>query len=473
MDSHNSNDDRKRAPEPPKVPTWRDYHEDNFFIAFRRYADEQISSLLHAVTGLPSSFFAPSPRDWLVFHDAELTNALSCWRHPLEDDRRAGSDGDSNRWSRHRYASHAFPSSIFDTVFDSPVGFGSASFFRDFSLLSPFMFDFFAPSTSTAWPISYLLFSPYSPLHLERQQQVRRHKASDHTLIGWFAPLVSSSSSEKREVKEPRWREAFEDLLRLENGKEMLDWSSSEVAKKEESGKDWLAGMISRGSLGDGWTHVRSSDGDMGDYFKFTYDSSRQGEGERNDEGHKREFTELDVYDSFLHQVNGDFEGENGEPVTASPLLNIILEERRRHRRELEELQKHWREMHEVREAFRREREAQRTPATESAVQPQHTDKTETTADVETKTVASAPSSEDLAARLVSTVTRTERRTLPDGSIRTRTTVNKRFADGREENYETEEVNDNNHTQKLSQDEPRSGNPDAPDDKPKGGWFWK
>ena len=440
----------------------RDSHDENPFIAFRRYADEQISSFLHAMTGLPSSFFAPTNRDWLVFHDPELNNALGRWRHhshePSNEHHGSNEGGGSGRWSQRRHAIHAFPSSVFDSVFDSPFGFGPAALFRDFSHFSPFTFDFLAPSTSSAWPIPYLLFSPYSPLHLERLQQVRRHRASDHTLVGFFAPLVSSySSSEKRDIKEPKWREAFEDLLRLENGKEMLDRDTA-VAKKEESGKDWLSGMISRGSLGEGWAHVRSSSGDGNDYFKYTYDHTQKGgEQERAPETTRGGFTELDLYDHFLHQVNGDLEDEE-EPLAASPLMSIVLEERQRNRRELEELQRHWRE---VRDAFRRERETKEE--TESGLVP--VQPLGSAVDMEAKATALVPPPEDLSARLVSTVTKTERRTLPDGTIRTKTTVNKRFADGREENYENEEVNDNNHNRPSSTSDS--------DDKNKGGWFWK
>ena len=460
MDSGNSGDGRDRVSASQKAPRDRDNHDENPFIAFRRYADEQISSFLHAMTGLPSSFFTPSNRDWLVFHDPELNNALGRWRHHSNEqtDEQHGSNGggESGKWSHHRRASHAFPSSVFDSVFDSPFGFGPAALFRDFSHFSPFTFDFLAPSTSSAWPIPYLLFSPYSPLYLERLQQVRRHRASDHALIGFFAPLVSSSSSsEKRDIKEPRWREAFEDLLRLENGKAMLDWDTA-VSKKEESGKDWLSGMISRGSLGEGWTHVRSSRDDGHDYFKYTYDNSqRGGEQEQAPEATRGGFTELDLYDRFLHQVNGDLEDEE-EPLAASPLMSIILEERRRNRRELEELQKRWME---ARDAFRREREAPED--SETGLVPVQPPRTDSSVGVEAK--ATAP--EDLSSKLVSTITKTERRTLPDGTIRTRTTVNKRFADGREENYENEEVNDNNTHRPISKEDS--------DDKSKSGWFWK
>lgn len=474
MASRDSSDDRDRASASQKPQAPRDDHDENCFIALRRYADEQISSLLHAVTGLPSSAFAPSSRDWLVFHDEELNNALGHWRRHSDDDSdgqrgnyNGSKKGNSSRWPQQRHASHAFPSSVFDSVFDGPFGFGPAAFFRDFSHFhSPFMFDFLAPSTSTAWPIPYLLFSPYSPLHLERIHHGRRHRASDHSLVGWFGPLVSSSSSSERtEAREPRWREAFEDLLRLENGKQMLD--DTVVTKKEESGKDWLSGMINRGSLGEGWTHVRSSNGDAGDYFKLT--SIRKGEEEQGGpEEDRGGFTELDLYDQFLHQVNGDVEDEEGEPLPASPLMGVILEERRRNRHELEELQKHWREIHQARDAFRRERETQKGES-ETRVIPDHAprpiEQSGAVVDVEAKTTVAAPSSEDLASRLVSTVTKTERRTLQDGTVRSRTTVSKRFADGREENYENEEVNDNNHNQPSS-----TG---GADDKSKGGWFWK
>jgi hypothetical protein len=454
MESAGSGNGSKNGPDSQRLPPppHRRQHpeDDNLFVAFRRYADEQISSFLTSVVGLPS-VFTPSGRDWAVFRDQEQNNSMARWRHPSEADYDRYSEADH---CERRYASHAFPSSVFDSIFDHP--FTYPSFFRDFShFRGPFMLDMLAPFTDTAWPIPYLLFSPYSPLHLERQQQLRC-RAYDQGHTGRLA-----------QERQPRWREAFEDLLRLENGKDMIE-GEAVVSAKEESGKDWLANMIKRGSLGDGWTHVQSRNGDQGDYFKYSYRAGKGPEGKAQPTDSRQDgFTELDLYDSFLHKVSGDFE-DDGDDSNRS-LLGALLEQRRKYRQELQKMQGHWKEVHESHSAFRRERpEVESTGTSESGI-----------AFPKPGAVFEEPhpSSEDTASRIVSTTTRTERRTLPDGSIRTKRTVNKRFADGHEENFETDEVTDsNNHFSDAAHRRVDEGSTDSSDysqDGQKTGWFWK
>jgi hypothetical protein len=454
--SKNGSDSQRLPPQPHRR---QHPDDDNLFVAFRRYADEQISSFLTSVVGLPS-VFTPSGRDWAVFRDHEQNKPKARWRHPSEEDYGRYHGTDQADHSERRYASHAFPSSVFDSIFDHP--FTYPPFFRDFShFRGPFMLDMLAPFTDMAWPIPYLLFSPYSPLHLERQQHLRR-RASDHGPTGWVA-----SSQERQSIKEPRWREAFEDLLRLENGKDMLE-GESVVSTTEESGKDWLANMIKRGSLGEGWTHVQSRKGDQGDYFKYSYRAGNDPRGkEQSTDSPQDGVTELDLYDSFLHKVSGDF--EDGADDSSRSLLGALLEQRRKYRQELQKMQDHWKEVHESRSAFRRER-----PEIEAA---ERSEKGIAFPRPGALFEEPHPSTEDTSSRVVSTTTRTERRTLADGSIRTKRTVNKRFADGHEENYETEEVRDtNNHVSDAAHrrvDEGSVHSSDYSQDGQKTGWFWK
>jgi hypothetical protein len=82
--------------------------------------------------------------------------------------------------------------------------------------------------------------------------------------------------------------------------------------------------------------------------------------------------------------------------------------------------------------------------------------------------VESVPSDESLSSHIISTMSRTERTRLADGSVQTKKVVTKRYADGREETDSSVETT-----------HPRSGNADSSsssgdgESKPKNGWFWK
>ncbi|KAI4154108.1 MAG: hypothetical protein LQ340_001885 [Diploschistes diacapsis] len=94
-----------------------------------------------------------------------------------------------------------------------------------------------------------------------------------------------------------------------------------------------------------------------------------------------------------------------------------------------------------------------------------------------------APSQQTQQPSVISTLTTTERVTMPDGSVRTKKVLKKRFADGSEESNESEEVQAprnkpsagilddtrNRHTTK-----PPGSTLSEPEDKEKkkGGWFW-
>ncbi|WEW56142.1 hypothetical protein PRK78_001577 [Emydomyces testavorans] len=486
----------------------RERPEDNPFIAFRRYADEHVSSLLQSIIGLPSMIFPPSTNEWLIFDDEELNKAMKSWRrladeefnkpknnnssqrsHEYTDGRRLG-DGedwenhaaqdrpDPWRFRRHRYHNHAFPCTVFDAILDSHLPFGAFPFSSESSFLR-------GPSdaVTASWPLSYILLSPYSPLHLERQQQLD-HKTRDHGLISWASSLLPTHDIEPS--KEPCWRDAFEDLLRVENGKEILDRDTL-ITHKEESGKDWLAGMIERGSLGDGWEHVRR-DGGRWDYFKYHYEdrfppetNSKKGLRQQNREienEKEEELTELDLYDAFLRDVNDD-----DDRVPKSPLLSIILETREKQRKELEELRKQWRAVNDrdhLHDDVSPELSNTTTELDHYERQFNSTSQGRAASNVQADTsIPSEPSADS--SRVVSTVTTKEHRTLPDGTVRTKVVVNKRFADGREESVETEEISNKVQPHRINTDSGSSNGaaaiPETEASDPTGrnkrrGWFW-
>ncbi|KAI1918007.1 hypothetical protein LOZ61_000122 [Ophidiomyces ophidiicola] len=491
--SHNPNPDRP---------------EDNPFIAFRRYADEHISSLFQSITGLPSMVFPPSTKNWLIFDDEEL-NKLSR-NYSLEEDLNKSKDSErlhdypleshfmnSDRsdnsvnenhsmqpgFRDHRYSSLAFPCGVFDAILDDHLPFGPSLFFHEFpSLRNPFFLDLTSPAFSTGWPLSYVIFSPYSPLHLERQEQASYH-FKESSMVPWASYMFRPCENERRE--EPRWRDAFEDLLRIENGKELADRDATH--RKDESGKEWLAGMIERGSLGANWQHVRN-DGRRGDYFKYSYNnrsspkSTPEAASRRYNDNEGDDLAQLGLCDAFLCDNYGD----DGR-VSRSPLLSIIMETRERQRKELEDLRQ---------ERAKSNRQYQMNDDSmekfsDAEAELDHYERyfdgiSSSGAPVSVATEASVPS--DTASdpsTLISTVTTTERRTLADGTVRSKRIVNKRYADGREESIETNEVlnKTNSHQKSIGGDsgsdakdisDANNNNiPAEKDSTKRSSWFWK
>jgi hypothetical protein len=290
---------------PPSQPkTW--HEEENPFVAFRRYADEQISSILQSVMGLPSTITQPTADHWVVFADDSNYKNHTRQRRAGETDnagtdsgREDGSSTSKNyesdydrsstskcpRWSRrsdyddfdkwrwHTHRARPFDFFGIDSFFDKP--WSDDRFPFPFGLFNPFS-DAFEEAELGAWPIPYLLFSPYSPLHLERQSRLRANRDK-----GVFSSLVSSLnlSSEEENPKEPRWRDAFEDLLRLENGKSMLIRDSQSLGKKE-TGSTWLRGLVERGSLGDRWKYLPTPNGNGSS--EILYEDQSQEENKNN-----------------------------------------------------------------------------------------------------------------------------------------------------------------------------------------------
>lgn len=82
---------------------------------------------------------------------------------------------------------------------------------------------------------------------------------------------------------------------------------------------------------------------------------------------------------------------------------------------------------------------------------------------------------------IIGTLTTVERVTLPDGSVRTKRVLKKRFADGREESNESEEVElpesqrpktTMDSTQQSSSPKAEQGLSSSREEKKRGGWFW-
>lgn len=429
----------KPATPPANIPD-----SENPFIAFRRYADEQISSMLQAVMGLPSTSVPPFSDKWLYFQNTDRNDRNA----DRESDYRPDDHRPSRRWGFHRdddffdrWHSHGhFSDRGFHSLFDGfPMSLGSFLFPE--SMLSD--------GDSQTWPLAYLIFSPYSPLYLERSQGYgRRHEAA-------FSSLFSSRKPAELDPNEPRWRDAFEDLLRVTNGQEMLD-RSTEPERSRQSADKWLKGLVQRGSLGNNWRILGSEHSGDGialerfqqhDHDRRGQDPPRQLEDSNQEKPETNDAeTELDLYDRFLDDIANAHE-RYSRAFADSPLMRLLDEERKRHLQQDRSLQ---------------------TP--ENALT-QSKDWLEYTSDGNKSLLASQTTSDDNPSeesRVVSTMTRSVRRTLADGSISTKTVKTKRFADGREESDETVEVtpppmNEKNAEQTQDSDNGKDSH---------GGWFW-
>jgi hypothetical protein len=295
--------------------------------------------------------------------------------------------------------------------------------------------------------MTYIMFSPYSPLLLERQAHSRARREG-----GIFSSIMSTLQSDsERDPTEPQWREAFEDLLRLENGKPMLDRDAL-AAGKTENATEWLRGLVKRGSLGDRWKYVTGSDGHP--WTGITFDAGRNSDSrvlpeksvEAQENGEEAE-SELDVYERFLEDIEAR-EREFFQGVSESPLLRLLLDERHRKQDEPENYQR----------------------GLPSAEDRQGDEDNESWLNLVSgghrKSVPETPpepTSKNENAHVVSTMSRTERKRLVDGSVQTTIVKTKRYADGREETDESVETTC-----------PRSGDEQsAEDNKSKSGWFWK
>ncbi|KAL4793428.1 hypothetical protein BDV19DRAFT_229838 [Aspergillus venezuelensis] len=478
---------------PPSSPEssrqWPD--DENPFVAFRRFADEQFSSMLQAVIGIPSSIGQPNHERWSIFDEQSYRDAQAQnQRRQREDytgdgennaeDQNSTQDNSNNNNSNNVNNNSNNPpsssnqrSSLPDSDLSSDIDMFFDSFFDRFwlgnsvsSMLSyPYQNPLLSTMTSSQspiWPVNYLMFSPYSPLHLERAARYRSRREQ-----GIFSSLMSSmslSSEAELDPDEPKWREAFEDLLRLENGKPMLVREPGTVIRRE-SGKDWLQGLAQRGSLGCQWKFASGSDAHP--WTSIIFDSSRGAEKGQNSRAlpgpeqqkdkEKRDIyeddantepqtvSEMDLYEQFLSGIDAR-EREIVSDLNRSPLLRTLLEDRRRdrsgdlHPKEHSDDTETWLELVSGgnRQSVPDAKSAEVLPPAEAITQ---TDKTPD-------------------AYVVSTQTSTNRVRLPDGSMQTKTVKTRRFSDGREETQSSTEVS-------YPQ---RDGSRD--DDK-KSGWFWK
>lgn len=417
--------------------TRQDRHDDaNPFVAFRRFADEQMSALLNGVLNVSSAFGSPSKaaqrssqdyETWLQHardsshrlareadeagrimevyaraHNEEKVSAPEKIRAPPSDD-----DSDSLRCP-YRPAGQEVPKlegphsdCLVDDTARSALSLATLGVHLPPTILAAQMLGEQIPSV----PVSYLLYSPYSPVRLEHQRHLCDHGAM--------------------------WREAFEDLLAAQTGQELPPKGRRRIS---ESGVDWVKGMIGMAMCKREQDTQDSSQAsrsvsqavqeDTGLLSRFACARQLRDDAEEEediayrdlDEFDDGEVTELDIYDRFF--------GLRQSPPT----------------------------------------DATSSRAPDSAQSPHD---------------LGSPKTCDDQSGILSTLTTTERTILRDGSVHTKMVLKRRFSDGREESTETV-----HHQNALQQPQTQSTNKvdkkdhgqneadkDAVENKSRG-WFW-
>ena len=204
---------------PNRPSTDKDNH--NPFIAFKRYADEQLSSMLQSFLAFPSAFTSPSPNDrWKAFDEEARRRSLERDARLEQQDRERrsreeGPHGAADDSATYRdYVTYNIPAPLL-----SPIIFGLFNYLAGQDEMPPASFQ-----------VVYAAMSPYSPLQLEDHEKLREYGM--------------------------KWRHAFEDLMAVQNGLEMPS-EAERAGQKPSSGAEWIRAMLERGTLGR-WKPISS-----------------------------------------------------------------------------------------------------------------------------------------------------------------------------------------------------------------------
>lgn len=408
----------------------------NPFIAFRRFADHQMSTLMNGVFSISSLFTSPSdsPRRSVQDYEKWLREARQSSQrlaleaeeagrimdvytrahkegHAIQEDIQDPTSGSVSQPLRCPYRPAEQEASLLekpslnvclmDDATRSCLSLAALSLYLPSSVLTAPVLGEQLPSV----PIAYLLYSPYSPVQLEQQPHLCDHGA--------------------------KWREAFEDLLAVQSGQKLQPKCSQRMP---ESSFDWVRGMIGLAvRRGEDTEELSSTAGKTPEVMRQDSGllsrliSARQPENDADgnedvdnddldDDDSDAEITELDMYDRFFGSQQPS---SNGTTRAAAQSFAHLQED-------------------------------------------------------------SSPSNTDSKhPGILSTLTTTERTTLQDGSVHTKIVLKKRFSDGREESTET--VHHQNAVRRTQdavsksikdEDARTIGKEKETKEKKSSGWFW-
>lgn len=434
--------------------------DDDPFVALRRFADENISSVLQSFMGLPSMITPPSTENWSIFaNEHNYNNQRS--RQSGDTSADSGEEGPIDAYRYYRSGFDGSPA-MWRSDFDDFFPFGPR-------FMLPFQFSFDGGmGDRESWPLPFLMFSPYSPLNLERRPQCN---------TGAFSSLISSlgfsdndNDNARDDAHEPRWKEAFEDLIRLENGKPMLDREPGAVSQRE-SGTNWLRGMIQRGSMGDNW--ILNQDDGHPNGISIIRRNQVPSSSEQPASDAETQQTEQDMYEQFLQGL----EARRREAANESRTLFSLLEDRagnfsRPFRSPWDEdfqaqRKSFFQNLDDIEASFLSGDASKDSPVPKTLQSSTSSTSSATEVHQDEPTPAVAQDQH----RVISTHTNTNRVRMADGSIHTKTVKTQRFADGHEESNESVDV-----VNPLERQDPAAaaaGTDQESTENSGNGWFWK
>ncbi|KAJ5949016.1 hypothetical protein N7454_002323 [Penicillium verhagenii] len=493
MPTDRDSDDKRDNPDKySDMPNNKDLDkesETNPFVAFRRFADEQVSSVLHSITGLPSSMGSPQSDGWTIFTEDKEYKNMAYRRHRTGDNSNANNtaerdstpnqsadpntpngEEESHKSNNQQMSEPQQLSDMFrkDNIFAHPL-LRPGPTFPDFLNFTPFIrveeqvFEHTSRSPPPSmfdetgmpnWPHPYVSLSSYSPLLLERQPY--HHTPNAQGVFSSIASSLQPTSDLDSDPPMPQWREAFEDLVRLENGKSMLEREPLLLSKiRSQNNAEWIYGVVQRGSFGDRYAYTpggTSRHSLPGIVYHGPKDTKRELPVDRvAARDNSQPDSELELYERFLKDIQAR-ERETSHDSELSPMLSALFEQRRQ-------------------QDVVDENQRKLTSDPE-----QGNDDTESWLDLvsggnrksvpETAVQQAQPASQSASPFVVSTTTRTERIRHPDGSVDIKRVQTKRFQDGREE---TESFVDTvRPRQDTGEEQSSEQNPQS-----KNGWFWK
>ena len=412
------------APSDEESKRQKAQNDANPFILFRRFADDQMSTLVNGVFSISSLFGSPSTSPHRSVHDHEkwLREARESSQGFAREAEEAGRIMDVHTRA-HKEDQHAVEESASDDGIEPPrypwprlnvcpeddvtwsrLKLAAIAHCLPDTVLNASLLGEQLPSV----PVAYLLYSPYSPVWLEQQPRLCNRGA--------------------------KWREAFEELLAAQSGQE-LPFKCLQTTP--ESSVDWVRGMIqlaicvqeadtreSGGAAGGRTSEMMKQHPELLSRFITLRQPENDGfedEDEDADNGGLVDeddvgITELDIYDRIFHSQQPSLNGAAKAAARSSAHLH---------------------------------------PGSPRS-----------------DTDGKKPN-------ILSTLTTTERTTLQDGSVHTKVVLKKRFSDGREESTETVHHQNAAHqtqdaaSKSIKDEDPRRTGKDKVNKENKSsGWFW-
>ncbi|EXJ91996.1 hypothetical protein A1O3_00546 [Capronia epimyces CBS 606.96] len=316
------------------------------------------------------------------------------------------------------------------------------------------------PFDNTDQTIPWLLLSPYSPIYLCNPSQSRLFKIQIQDSEGepfqisrprfferWYTDI------DEKLARQIRWADAFEDLISLQQTGKMVDRDSPDrdSPTRQVPSSDWIHGLIHRGSLGPTWglnqegvVVKRFSDMKPTDTRSFGKSQCRwrTGGGRVHEKGADEAPTSKEQSTPGLTETSkdifDDFVDSAAERLGPFPLFGSILSAADSIISAVDQTAKDLEAMSKGAQA-----ESQADPESLAEL-PANTSyySTSSSSSYSYENSFTSTREEQItpSESLVSTLTTTVTRTLPDGSVETKRVLKRRFANGTEETDESVEV---------------------------------